>query len=500
MENQIFYDVSGTPTKLTGIKYGSFHYHADTGSAGRIRLGGVCSAYIEFDYYTSNGVTLNIGDALEYHRLFPDMDNSFEDATADLDYIQGIFYVTSLDAGNDLCHVVAYDAIYKLNVDFSEYLKSIESSFPKTLASLLNAVTTVSGVTFDLTSVVNYTYFFTDVVVKYFYATGITCRDVVAAIASMCSAFVRATLNQNELKFSAYSSTSNSPWQGSGKYAICPDDGTYPAVGGGTAINVWYKEDGLKLGEQITPYNGVVVYLPDGTAHGDTAATNPYNFYFASSLFVGSNNMAYVKARQEIGYALPNINAWYSGQIHLFPFRFPFKVGQVVHVYDASGIDHRFPIMSMDLSESDCVIESYTDKSVGNDTQWNEQGNGIEDRSLALDVRVTDLESKVDGIYPNFKIYDSVTQLGLTSGSATIAGAYSALGKDEMLICPAAEFSASEVPSTSGCMVEMVKRYNDGTAGRINFWGRNETIGDYRMFTPGIPGVPSGTWKKTTYS
>ena len=100
----------------------------------------------------------------------------------------------------------------------------------------------------------------------------------------------------------------------------------------------------------------------------------------------------------------------------------------------------------------------------------------------------------------SFNIFNSVTQLGLTSGSATIAGAYSALRANEMLICPAIEFAASEVPSTSGCMVEMVKRYQDGTAGRINFWGRNETIGDYRMFTPGIPGVPSGTWKKTTYS
>lgn len=100
----------------------------------------------------------------------------------------------------------------------------------------------------------------------------------------------------------------------------------------------------------------------------------------------------------------------------------------------------------------------------------------------------------------DYAIYDSVTKLGLTSGSATIAGAWAALQRDEILMCPAIEFAASEVPSTSGCMVEMVKRYNDGSSGRINFWGRTEAIGDYRMFVGGSPFTPTGTWKKTTYS
>lgn len=49
--------------------------------------------------------------------------------------------------------------------------------------------------------------------------------------------------------------------------------------------------------------------------------------------------------------------------------------------------------MSIDLSETEVVIESYSDKTVGAEAQ-NGVGSGSEDRSLALDVRVTALESE----------------------------------------------------------------------------------------------------------
>ncbi len=86
-----------------------------------------------------------------------------------------------------------------------------------------------------------------------------------------------------------------------------------------------------------------------------------------------------------------------SGQIHLFPFRFPYKVGQYARLVAPDGNKYYLPIMSLDLSESEVVIESYSDKTVGAEAQ-NGVGSGGEDRSLALDVRVTALESqKIDG-------------------------------------------------------------------------------------------------------
>ena len=493
MENQIWYDVSGTPTKLTGIKYGSFHYHADIGTSGKARLGGVCSSYIEFDYLLSNGVTFNVGDVLRYKQLFPEIDNAFEPAATDLTWDGGNFYVKSVDDDGKTCHIIAFDTVSKLDIDYSARLKATESGYPHSLLWLLNDVCTFAGVTYDLAIMGDLSGFS----VNYFYATGITCRDIVRAIAELCCYYVRATENDNELKFTYGGGHSNSPWQNSYRYIVCPDDGTYRDINNNIAVNVWYKENGMSLAEELTDYDGTVVYNVNGTPYGDTTATNPYKFYSANSLFSSSLRSAPSTLYNYVRVAVSNIynvsGSVMSGQIHLFPFRFPYKVGQYARIVAPDGSKYYFPIMAIDLSESEVVIEAYSDKTVGAEAQ-DGVGSGGEDRSLALDVRVTDLESKVDSIYPNYKIYDSVTSLGLTSGSATIAGAYSALAKDEMLVCPATEFSASEVPSTSGCMVEMAKRYTDGSSGRILFWGRTALIGDYRMFVGDSPFAPTGVW------
>lgn len=395
MENQIWYDVSGTPTKLTDIKYGSFHYHADIGTSGKVRLGGVCSSYIEFDYLTSNGVTFNVGDVLRYKQLFPEIDNAFEPAATDLVWDGGNFYVKSVDDEGKACHIIAFDTVSKLDVDYSARLKATASSYPRSLMTLLNDVGTVAGVTFDLSGGTFQT-ILSGMNINYFYANGITCRDVVKAIAEQCCYYVRATENDNELKFTYGGGYSNSPWQSSYRYIICPDDGTYRDPNNNQAINVWYKENGMSLAEEITEYDGTIVYDTNGTPRGDTTAANPYNFYFANSLFVGSNTIIYSNTLSAIRQALVsifNVHHWMSGKIRLFPFRFPYKVGQFARLVAPNGDKHYFPIMSMDLSESEVVIESYSDKTVGAEAQ-NGMGSGGEDRSLALDVRVTALESE----------------------------------------------------------------------------------------------------------
>lgn len=500
MENQIWYDVGGTPTKLTDIKYGSFHYHADIGSSGKARLGGVCSSYIEFDYLLSNGVTFSVGDVLRYKQLCPEIDNAFEPAATDLVWDGGNFYVKSVDDSGKECHIIAFDAVSKLDINYSARLQETSSLYPRSLMGLLNDVGTMAGVTFDLSGIIGQGQALTNFIINYFYASGITCRDIVRAIAELCCYYVRATENDNEIKFTYGGGNANSPWQNASRYIVVPDDGTYRDPNNNTAINVWYKENGMNLLEKITDYDGTIVYGKSGTPYGDTGATNPYIFNISNSLFYASflrvgtatlYNM--INTASKYIYTSSISNFVMSGQIRLFPFRFPYKVGQHARIVAPDGSKYYFPIMAIDLSESEVVIEAYSDKTVGAEAQ-NGVGSGGEDRSLALDVRVTDLESKVNSIYPNFKIYDSVTQLGLTSGSATIAGAWSALGKDEMLICPAAEFSVSEVPNTSGCMVEMAKRYADGSSGRIIFWGRAALIGDYRMFVGDSPFAPTGVW------
>ena len=107
--------------------------------------------------------------------------------------------------------------------------------------------------------------------------------------------------------------------------------------------------------------------------------------------------------------------------------------------------------------------------------------------------------SLVNGISPDgdgdvSTTVGSVEDLGLTSGSATIADAYTALLPKQVLICPASEFAVGELPLSGGNRltdgsIEIVK---GGTDGWIQYHARQDG-NDYKMpFTSSD--VPSGTW------
>ena len=107
--------------------------------------------------------------------------------------------------------------------------------------------------------------------------------------------------------------------------------------------------------------------------------------------------------------------------------------------------------------------------------------------------------SLVNGIAPDgdgdvSTTVGSVEDLGLTSGSATIADAYTALLPKQVLICPASDFAVGELPQSGGNRltdgsIEIVK---GGTDGWIQYHARQDGA-DYKMpFTSSH--IPSGTW------
>lgn len=106
----------------------------------------------------------------------------------------------------------------------------------------------------------------------------------------------------------------------------------------------------------------------------------------------------------------------------------------------------------------------------------------------------TDMAGLAEGLMAagGFRMFSSVTYLGLTSGSATIAGAYSAMATQSMLICPAGEFT--DAPNVYGT-VEMVKV--GASRGYIRFWGKGLDNGEYRMYLS-VNNVPTGTWVRET--
>lgn len=106
-----------------------------------------------------------------------------------------------------------------------------------------------------------------------------------------------------------------------------------------------------------------------------------------------------------------------------------------------------------------------------------------------------------------YKIFNSVADLGLTSGSATISGAWTALTANApaILICNASGFASGQVPGAGGGYSGTIEMVSVGLSvgqstnrGWIDFKSYSESAGDYRMYVNG--GSPTGTWVKVTDS
>lgn len=96
-----------------------------------------------------------------------------------------------------------------------------------------------------------------------------------------------------------------------------------------------------------------------------------------------------------------------------------------------------------------------------------------------------------------YKIYDSIVDLGLTSGSATISGAWAALRAvaPAMLVCLSSEFASTQMPEGNQYgTVTIAVAYSDLSVARgwVEFHGYGSGVGDYRQFLSSS--APSGTW------
>lgn len=94
-----------------------------------------------------------------------------------------------------------------------------------------------------------------------------------------------------------------------------------------------------------------------------------------------------------------------------------------------------------------------------------------------------------------FKIFDDVTDLGLTAGSATIAGIWNAMPECSILFVQAGRLATGEKPNNYG-MLEVVKRLSN--RGKICFHGAMETYGEWIMFL-NSSNIPTGEWKQIAF-
>ena len=127
--------------------------------------------------------------------------------------------------------------------------------------------------------------------------------------------------------------------------------------------------------------------------------------------------------------------------------------------------------------------------AVGSGTTW-ARADHVHAMPSAADV------GAVSASDVQFKIYDSIADLGLTVGSATIAGAWAAMaGQNAMLLCNATEFTSTSVPSTAGNIV-MYRLASYPQRGIIRYFARVPVVGDYSMGVD-TNGNADGTWIMT---
>ena len=99
----------------------------------------------------------------------------------------------------------------------------------------------------------------------------------------------------------------------------------------------------------------------------------------------------------------------------------------------------------------------------------------------------------------NIRTYRSVTELGLTAGSATILTAFNALPDNAVLVAYAADFASGETPNAYG-VVEMVRK--DNARAYIHFYGKGESHATWRMYEGATAyngnesNAPTGDWKR----
>lgn len=143
------------------------------------------------------------------------------------------------------------------------------------------------------------------------------------------------------------------------------------------------------------------------------------------------------------------------------------KIGAVAHAANGSAIE----------GELAGVYYGETAPSPSDSLVWIKPDGDVDEFVKTSDVK--------------YKIYKSVTDLGLTSGSAVIVDAYVAMPRNTILLCSAEEFASTELPSGFAGTIEIVRGANS-YRGWINLYGDIASRGDWRMYINS--GVPTGTW------
>ena len=265
--------------------------------------------------------------------------------------------------------------------------------------------------------------------------------------------------------------------------------GTLAFAAGETADDAMQRVG--QLNQLYFDQTGSNLYYCAGESGGTYVWLGTSSITVDSSLSGSSTNPVQNKvitARVGTG-ALPNSNTNLTDAINYVNGRIPAAATTVPEADTTSGAvgtgtafarnDHRHPL-NVPTSGVPAALGT---AALGNNSTY-AKSDHVHPMPSASDVgalSATDVQ---------YKIYNSVTDLGLTSGSATIAGAWNAMPDSSILLCPNGDFAGGEVPNIGG-YVEIKKQ--SIVRGVIFVYAKTSERPDYRMHL-NDSNVPDGKW------
>lgn len=172
----------------------------------------------------------------------------------------------------------------------------------------------------------------------------------------------------------------------------------------------------------------------------------------------------------------------------------PITGGHQVAITDAGGTDTFNVMDGVDGQDGQDGQDGLGVPAGGNTDDVLAKASGADNDTKWKKLTASDVGA-VSTSDVQYKFYNSVADLGLTVGSATISGAWGAMPDYSILICDALEFASGQCPSTAGT-VEICRLADTPNArGWLYFRARRPGVDDYRMFLgTGDPGAPTGVW------
>lgn len=296
-----------------------------------LRPGCVSSAMIEVEVFGDQSAAVESGAEVSYYHV----------NNIGVQSLVGYFYTEPIVASKNSYRFVAYDAVSKLDADFSDWLSNHQSDFPMTIFELVSAACNVAGVTLGSPS-----WGLSDQQIGAFYLGGITCRDVLAYAAEIGCQFVRADVN-GDIVFDWYVNNA--------------DERIYPSSGETEdEVRYAYKQDGLSYANYETAQLDCVVVQPIA------AVSNIYVYPEGESgnaIYITNNPLL---QNGEIcaaaAYAIYNgvyaVGTYRPMTAELFPKESPFRAGQIVAVTDIQGVSFQTAIMKVRVDDSAATLTS----------------------------------------------------------------------------------------------------------------------------------------------